>query len=386
MSRTERLFDQNAMLRSFSARVVSCEQLSDGKYRVLLDRTAFFPEEGGQSSDGGVLGGAEVLHVEETDGLIWHTVSTRLMEGDAVDGEIAFDERFRKMQSHTGEHIVSGIIHRLYGYENVGFHLSENGMTADFDGELDGDAVKKIELLANKAVFECHTVRAYYPSRTELETLEYRSKSGLKADDIRIVEIDGVDTCACCAPHVENTGEIGLIKLLDVIRYKGGVRIHMRCGYDALDDYCYRYGQIKQISGNISAKQEQVSQGVCRLLEENGRLKGEISALKHELMLCKLEKIGHTGKPILIFEDTDDLIYARNFANEAVGRTDSFFAFFAGNDIRGYKYIISSEKISLGELSKGLRERFGCKGGGSDKMIQGSCSAKKCDIEEFLNS
>lgn len=385
MSRTERLFDQSSRLSSFSARVISCEPISDGKYRLLLDRTAFFPEEGGQSSDGGVIGGIRVLHVAETDGLIWHTVTGKLTEGETVDCEIDFEARFRKMQNHTGEHIVSGLIHKLYGYENVGFHLGESDMTADFDGELDGEAIRKIELLANRAVFECRAVHAYYPSRAELEALEYRSKSDLAGEDIRIVEIEGIDACACCAPHVENTGEIGLIKLLDVIRYKGGARIHMRCGYEALEDYRYRYEQIKRISGTISAKQEQVSQGVCRLLEENGRLKGSISALKHELMLCKIERIEHTRKPIVIFEDTDDLIYARGFVNEAVGRTESFFAFFAGNDDRGYKYIISSESVSLGELSKGLRERFGCKGGGSDKMIQGSCSAKRRDIEEFFN-
>jgi alanyl-tRNA synthetase len=363
--------------------VLACEKRGENEYSVVLDKTAFFPDEGGQSCDGGTIDGKDVKFVAERDGVIYHTLTQPVEVGIEVKGSIDFDARFRKMQNHTGEHIISGLIHTHYGYNNVGFHLGEDDVTADFDGELSAQDIKKIEELANAVVFACRNVRAYYPSRDELSGLKYRSKLDI-TDGVRIVEIDGVDKCACCAPHVHNTGEVGLIKILDFIRYKGGMRIHIQCGYDALDDYRERYEQVRAVSMAISAKQGEIGEGVNRLLDELGRQKGVISALRREIMQYKLDALQKSDGSICIFDDCEDALALRNFVNEAVKKTDRICAVFSGNDIDGYKYIIASEHIKLRGILPTVNERLCGRGGGSDVMIQGSCTANRANIEALF--
>lgn len=383
MNRTERLFDKSSKLAIFEATVLLCEKTEEGKYAVILDKTAFFPNEGGQTCDTGKIDGINVISVDEKNGIITHTLEAPVAIGAIVKGEIDFEPRFKKMQNHTAEHIVSGIIHRLFGFDNVGFHLGDGYMTADFNGELTESDIAKVEALANRAVFERHPIRAYYPSAEELKTLEYRSKLDL-TENVRIVEIEGVDMCACCAPHVENTGEVGLVKITEAIRYKGGMRLTMLAGFDALADYRARQEQIKHISMAISAKQSEVAEGVDRVLAEVEQLKSKISALKRENMQMKLEAIGETEDSIIIFEDEGDMLALRNFVNGAVKKTKKICAVFAGNDENGYKYIIASENIPLRALSKEISAALGGKGGGSDVMIQGSVTATRTEIEQFF--
>ena len=383
MSNTVRLFDISSKMSAFEAVVLSCTGHEGGGFEVVLDKTAFFPEEGGQSCDGGTLGEACVLSVAERVGIICHVTDKPLPVGVAVRGEIDFSARFRKMQNHTGEHIVSGLIHKIYGYNNVGFHLGESDMTADFDGELSEADIRKIEDLANRAVFECHPVRAYYPAPDELENLEYRSKLDL-SDGVRIVEIEGVDMCACCAPHVENTGEVGLIKITEFIRYKGGVRVHMRCGFDALDAFRADYAQVKAISMAISAKHNEVAEGVDRVLDEIGMQKSTISALKREIRTFKLEKLEYTSGNLVIFEDEGDMLSLRELVNGAKQKCGGICAVFAGDDEGGYKYIISSTSVDLKPIIKEINAAIGGRGGGSGEMIQGSCTAKREDIEKYF--
>lgn len=383
MDKTERLFDKSSKLNIFDATVLSCTETEGGKYAAVLDKTAFFPNEGGQACDTGKIGGVNVISVDEKDGIITHMLDGTVEVGRQVSCTVDFEARFRKMQNHTAEHIVSGMIHRLFGYCNVGFHLGEGYMTADFNGELTESDIEKVEHLANKAVFECHPVRAYYPTAEELKTLEYRSKLDLR-ENVRIVEIEGVDMCACCAPHVENTGEVGLVKIIDAIRYKGGMRLTMIAGFDALADYRARQEQIKRISMAISAKQSEVAEGVCRVLSDMESLKVQLSALKREKMQMKLESIMDTENSIIVFEDNDDMLALRNFVNGAVKKTQKLCAVFAGDDEKGYKYIIASENIPLRALSKEISLSLGGRGGGSDVMIQGSVTATRDQIEEFF--
>ena len=383
MNRTEILFDKSSKIYAFDAVVLSCEPLGDGKYAVVLDKTAFFPNEGGQSCDTGMLGVATVLSVDERDGIITHTLDREIKVGSNVSGSIEVEPRFKKMQNHTAEHIVSGIIHRLFGYDNVGFHLGEGYMTADFNGELCESDIERVEALANKAVFECHKIKAYYPNASELPSLQYRSKLDL-SENVRIVEIEGVDVCACCAPHVENTGEVGLIKIVEAIRYKGGMRLTMIAGYDALADYRAKETEVRRISMAISAKQSEVSRGVERLLCEIDEMKAKMSALKRENMQMKLDAIEPTEDSIILFEDDGDMLALRNFVNGAVKKTKKLCAVFSGNDESGYKYIIASESMPLSALSKEISATLGGKGGGSDAMIQGSVSATREKIEKFF--
>ena len=380
--RTERLFDKDAKASEFEAVVLEVSE-ENGTFCAVLDKTLFFPEEGGQACDTGTLGGACVLRVEENQGVIYHYTDKALRVGEAVKGKIDYDERYRKMQNHTGEHIVSGLIYKHFGLKNVGFHLSSDGMTADFDGELTDENIKMIEDLANRAVYECRAVRGYYPEPEELATMEYRSKLEL-SENVRIVEIEGVDLCACCAPHVSNTGEVGMIKILEYPRYKGGVRLSMKCGVDALEGYRAEYEQIKRISMAISAKRSEVADGVDRLLEEMSALRGKIAEMKRELMGYRIEKIEYTDGNLCIFEEDGDMLALRNLVNAAKTRCGGICACFSGNDSEGYKYIISSTSVDLKAKSKEINAAISGRGGGSVEMIQGSCTAKRDEIEEFF--
>lgn len=382
IKRTHRLFDEDAKAYKFSAVVLSCEECDEG-YTVVLDGTLFFPEEGGQTSDTGTLGGATVRHVYEKQGIIYHECDKSLTVGDEVEGEISYGERFRKMQNHTGEHIISGIVHKLYGYDNVGFHLGSNDMTIDFNGTLTREQLDEIELLANGIVVRCMPVSAYYPTPDELIAMNYRSKLDL-TENIRIVKIGDVDLCACCAPHVDNTGEVGIIKILDFMKYKGGVRLHALCGLDALEDYGRRYDQIYAISTKISAKQNEVAEGVDRILAQIDEQKARLSELKRELLEYKLAALCETDGNLCIFDEGDDMTAMRHFANGAVKKCGGMCGVFCGNDQSGYKYIIMSRNIDLKPLAKEINTALDGRGGGSSEMITGSCKATREIIEGYF--
>ena len=231
---TEKMYELDSYCSEFTATVEECHLYESG-YAVRLSRTAFFPEGGGQAADPGLLCGLDVRDVQIVDGEIWHYLDAPLTVGETVKGALDWETRFFRMRHHTAEHIVCSIAHRWYGFNNVGFHLGSEDVTLDLDGELTREQIDAIEDEANRVVAANVAVTATIPTAEELAQATYRSKKELDGD-VRLVTIEGVDCCACCAPHVARTGEIGLIKLLDFIRYKGGVRIHLLCGDAALAD------------------------------------------------------------------------------------------------------------------------------------------------------
>ncbi|MDE7038042.1 MAG: alanyl-tRNA editing protein, partial [Lachnospiraceae bacterium] len=297
---TEKLFYRDGYMKEFDASVISCKQ-TEGGYQVVLNRTAFFPEGGGQYADPGWLSEAEVLDVQEKDGVIYHKVSGALEEGTTVHGRLDWDIRFERMQQHTGEHIISGIVHGRFGYENVGFHLGSDYCTMDFNGPITKEELKEIELEANKAVFRNLAVGITYPSREELSSMEYRSKIEIEGQ-VRIVTVPGYDVCACCAPHLGTTGEIGLIKLVDMVNYKGGERITMLCGFRALADYEIKEENIKAVSALLSAKEYETADAVSHLKEEAGSLKGKIASLQQKLLAYQAAEIPVEEDVVLVFD------------------------------------------------------------------------------------
>ena len=258
---TEKLFYKDSHLSEFEAEVVSCCPGENGLFEVELDRTAFFPEGGGQYADTGLLGEAKVLDVQEESGRIIHFTDAPLETGSRVKGSLDWEERFMKMQQHTGEHIVSGLVHSRFGYRNVGFHLGSEDCTMDFNGEITLEELADIELEANCAVWKNLKVETVYPPRGELERMEYRSKIEIEGP-VRIIVIPGYDRCACCAPHVGRTGEIGMIKLTNIQRYKGGVRVTMLCGVRALADYAVKQQQAKTVGAMLCAKENETAEAV----------------------------------------------------------------------------------------------------------------------------
>lgn len=381
---TQKLYDIDSHMKCFEATVLSCEKAGK-KYEVVLDRTAFFPEAGGQTADTGRMGQAAVLDVQERGDTLVHFVDRPLEVGAVVTCELDWEVRFRKMQNHTGEHIVSGITHRLHGASNVGFHLSADDVTLDFDCELTREQLNYIEYLANVEVSRNLEVTAVYPSPEELEKLEYRSKLEL-TENVRIVTIGDCDCCACCAPHVKRTGEVGLIKLLDFARHKGGVRIHMQCGLDALDDYREKYSNVQAISARLSAKQHETAAAVERFMADMEQQKRSYTEMAEKYIALRLSTIDRSGKNLCVFEENMDAIALRGLVNGMMAMTEGVCGAFCSRPDGGWSYIIGSTGVPLRAKAKEINARLGGKGGGTDEMIQGSVTCSREEIEAYFAS
>ena len=395
--RTERLYEQNeSNVFEFTATVIDCIRTDDGLFAVELDRTAFFPEGGGQYSDTGIIvtgNGTEVnvLRVDVSDGRILHTVSNEISQGSIITAALDKDKRLRRMQNHSGEHIISGLLHSLYGIENAGFHMTEgrvNEITIDTAAPLTDEMLRRVEALANKAVLENRRIICYYPSPELLETVEYRSKTELSGE-IRLVEIEGIDVCACCAPHVTRTGEIGPIVIKSFMKYKRGVRITAVCGEDALEYLRMAADSVSAIARMYSTQPEEAYSSVLRREELIKDKLAEIYSLRRELLEYKLKDIAASvtdrSKSICVFEAGCDASLMRNMVNEGVKLTDACFAVFSeeGETIR---YTVGSRDRDLSSLSSRMRDELDCKGGGKGTMISGICHAGKERIIDFFES
>ena len=381
--KTVKLYETNGMLFSFRANIIQTKETEKG-YAVMLDQTAFFPEGGGQTADTGMIGNAKVLDVQIADGEILHFTDT-LPESVSVECYLDRDERFRKMQNHLGEHLLCGAIHKLYGYENVGFHLGADYMTFDISGPMTPEQIREAEILANKAVAENAPVRCFYPE--DIHSLEYRAKSEKleNVSDIRIVEVEGFDRCACCAPHLDEAGKVGLIKIVDAMKYKGGMRFSALCGFSALSDYDSRLTEIRKVSSLLSAKPTEIADAVQAKLDEISELKKSLGAMKRELNALKLASILETEENICIFDDSMDGNTLREFATGGMKKTSAIFAVFSGTEETGYQFVIGSEKIKLKAKIAEIKNALGGKCGGSDKMLFGHAEAKKEQILSYFS-
>lgn len=381
---TEKLYYHDSHKDSCHATVLSCEWNEKKKcFEVVLDQTIFFPEGGGQYADTGVLGDANVLDVQEKEDVIFHYTDKELKVGTEVVGTINYAERFSKMQQHTGEHIVSGIVHRTFGYDNVGFHLGQELVTMDFNGTFTPEQLSQVEYEANEAVVKNLPIVVTYPTKEELDQLDYRSKKELTGQ-VRIVEILGYDVCACCAPHVKLTGEIGIIRLIDAVKYKGGTRVTMVCGFRALKDYRMKEDNIREISRLLSSKPEESAQAVHRLQDESRMWKDKLVHSQSRAMEQILDHLPENVENYVIFEEDVDKNVARRFVDEGKGRCSGICGIFLGNDTDGYRYILGSESVDLKAFSKGFHETLGGKGGGKPEMIQGTVNGTEEMIRKFM--
>ena len=380
---TEKLYYIDSHMRDFGARVLECRELEKG-WAIILDRSAFFPEGGGQLADTGVIGSVRVRDVQLEGDTIVHYTDGPLPAGDTVICRIDWEKRLRRMQSHSGEHIVSGIVHKLFGYDNVGFHMGEF-ITIDFSGELSWEQLMQVEKLANEAVRENVSVRCFFPSERELKNLEYRSKLEL-TEDVRLVEIEDIDLCACCAPHVERTGEIGIIKVIDSMRHRGGVRVTLLFGMDAVEDYRRKQENATEISMALSVKRDDIAPAVRKLLEEQQRQKERIARLSMTLAAAKAEAVEKTDGNICVFDNVLDEVATRELVNLLAPKCGGIAAVFHGDDESGYRYIIGSRTVNLRAAGKKINAGIKGKGGGSPEMIQGRAEEKAKTISKYVNT
>lgn len=372
---TKKLYYQDSHLKEFVATVLSCE-----KGVAVLDQTAFFPEGGGQTADTGVIDGVKVLDVQIKDNVIYHYLEGDIEVGKTVSCALDWDERFRKMQNHSGEHIISGIVHSLFGFDNVGFHLSKSEMTMDFNGILTREDLLRVEEMANKAVWENAKINCFFPET--LEGLEYRSKLDLM-EDVRIVEVEGYDRCACCAPHVNYSSEIGIIKILDFEKNKGGVRLYAKCGADALADYNLKYQNVLRISSLLCAEQQNVATAVEKLLQNEGALKFKITDLKRRLINEKVNAFNSNSIISAEFEEDMDIKELQLYADALYKKAGGIRAVFSGKE-NEFFFAIVGDEAPLQELFRRFKDALNVRGGGRGSMVQGTVFAEKSDILKIM--
>lgn len=373
----QKLYYENQYIKEFTAEVLSCVHGKRG-FEVILDKTAFFPEGGGQPGDTGFIGSAEVVDTVERDGEVIHICAEAVEIGEA-ECRLDFEKRFTNMQLHTGEHIFSGVVHSVCGYDNVGFHMGEHSITVDFSGVVSAEELERIERLSNEAVYKNIPVVSLYPTDEELEGYSYRSKKEIDGQ-VRLTLIEGIDLCACCGTHVAFTGEVGIIKAVSMMNYKSGVRITLQIGRKALADYCEKNKSVYEISNLLKAKTDEITPAVERVLEQLHEARMAYSYLKKEIFALKAAEAG--GEKYIAFDDGGNAEDARIFA-DMLAEKAGIAAVFSGSDENGYKYAVVSRNSDVREIGKALNAACGGRGGGKPDMVQGSVAATRKNIEEF---
>jgi alanyl-tRNA synthetase len=378
--KSERLYYSDAYEINFTAVVLEC--VSRGEYfAVSLNQTGFYPEGGGQPADNGVLSldakDVKVFDVHEREGAVWHYVNEPIAAGSSVNGKIDFARRFDFMQNHSGEHIISGVIKRLYGLNNVGFHIGAEFITIDTDGPLSFEQIALIEEESNNAVFGNASISAV----TEVNPqTEYRSKKELSGE-VRLVTVDGYDSCACCGLHVRNAGEIGLIKIVNAQKYKAGMRLFILCGKRALDDYRVKNKQVYDISVLLSSKPGEVCGAVRKLADDYAGAKYRYGAVKSELLKIKARSIGNEGVVVVCEDDlTPDEL--REYCNLLREKAETAVALTPDKD--GFRYAAACGNTDARDLAKFLNKRFNGRGGGTERICQGYLTGNIDVIKEAV--
>ncbi len=379
--RTEKLYYQDCNLRKFTAKVLYCRACDKG-WQVILDATGFYPEGGGQGCDLGSLGGVNVLDVQEIDGQLFHLCDGPLAEGSTVEGEIDWARRFDFMQQHTGEHIISGLIHSMLGHQNVGYHVGQEVVTADFDGPVTEAQLEEIQRRANEAVWENIPLRCYIPAKEELPSIFYRSKEDL-VPPIRIVEIPGYDSCACCGIHVAHTGQVGLVKLLSCIKFHQGVRIEMVCGKRAMEFMNQVFDQNRQISQLLSARILETGEAVRHL--QSQLEKEKIRAVGLQRQIYDQIAGGFAGKENAFYvrsgmapgevRELADRI-AKNCAGVAVVASD--------NDGENFTLCMVSQNVDVRPMAKQAFAALQGRGGGKENAVQGTVRTNETILRRYF--
>ena len=377
---TVKLYYENAFLQDFTAVVESCGAVKGG-FAVVLDRTAFYPEGGGQPADHGTLGDARVLDVHEKDGVVTHLCDRELPVGAEVSGHIDWARRFDHMQQHSGEHIVSGMLCSAFHCDNVGFHLGADTVTIDYNADIPWEQVQDIERRANRYIWENHPIVIRYPSPEELVTLPYRSKKALEGP-VRITEFPGADMCACCGTHVTTSGQVGLVKFIGWQKFRDGVRLELLCGQRALDYLALNWQQNAAIGRELSVKPDATHAAVLRLKEELTAVKQRCDALETAQFETLAAQYDGAGS-VLLMQPAMGSDAVRRLCDMVAARCGGRCAVFAGED-GAYKYAVIHPGADIRELIKTMNTALNGRGGGRDGFAQGSAACTEADIRSFF--
>ena len=379
---TEKLYYQDPYQTTFTARVLTCEP-SKGGCLVTLDRTAFYPEGGGQPADHGVLGGVTVTDVHEKDGVIFHTCDKVVEPGSTVEGSIDWTRRFDHMQQHSGEHILSGLLCSLYDCSNVGFHLGADTVTIDYDRELTWEQVLEAERQANEAIWRDTPAEITFPAPDALAQLDYRSKKELTGQ-VRIVTFPGADCCACCGTHVRRAGEVGLIKVLSCQKFREGVRLEILCGQRAYRYLSRIYEQDHAVARLLSVKPQDAFAAVERQNAELTAAKLRMTELEDRLFALRAQSLAGRGD-VLLLEPPMRPDGARKLADTAARAAGGLAAVFAGERDSYVYALVHAGGADISPLVKRLNSALSGRGGGRNGFAQGSVQADPSAILDFFH-
>ena len=379
---TVKLYYENAYTQDFTAVVESCEAVKNG-FAVTLDRTAFYPEGGGQPADHGTLGEARVLDVHEKDGVVTHLCDRALSEGAEVSGRIDWARRFDHMQQHSGEHIISGLLCSTFHCDNVGFHMGADVVTIDYNAPITWEQALEVERRANAYIWADHPIRIWYPSAEELAALPYRSKKELTGA-VRITEFPGADRCACCGTHVTSSGQVGLLKLLSCQKFRDGVRLELLCGQRALDCLAAGWEQARQIGQALSVKPQSAFAAVSRLQEELLSLKEKAARLEEADFAHTAAQYRGAGSVLHIAEPLDG-DGARRLCDAIAKAAGGRCAVFAGQD-GDYRYAVIESGGDLRQFIKDMNTALHGRGGGRDGFAQGSAVCTAEEVRAFFQA
>ena len=378
---TEKLYYADPFLKEFTATVLDCQAGKNG-YTVTLDRTAFYPEGGGQPADHGTLDGAAVTDVHEKNGVIFHNVDRAVEIGKTVSGFIDWARRFDHMQQHSGEHICSGLICGRYGCDNVGFHMGTDIVTIDFNADIPWEELLEIEGQANRYIQEDHPIDIQFHRGAELDAIDYRSKKPLEGD-VRIVAFPGADCCACCGTHVLRSGQVGLVKFLSVQKFREGVRIELLCGQRALDYLSRTWEQAKTIGQHLSVKPVDAAAAVERLEGELSALKMRCAGLEEAVFAGIAAEQAGKGN-VLLFQPPMKPDSVRKLADAVSKACGGLAAVFAGEGSH-YAYALGrADGQDISAAVKALNGGLHGRGGGRNGFAQGSVEAAQSAIEAFF--
>ena len=379
---TEKLYYNDPYLRRFTATVVACEEVKGG-WAVELDATAFYPEGGGQSADHGTLGDARVTDVHEKGETILHTCDKALEVGAAVTGEIDWERRFDHMQQHSGEHIISGILCADYHCDNVGFHMGADMVTIDYNTEISWEQLMDAERKANEVIWANRPVEITYPSSEELAALDYRSKKELTGQ-VRIVAFPEADCCACCGTHVAQAGEVGLVKVLSVQKFREGVRLEILCGKRALEYLDRVYEQNRAVGQRLSVKVFDTAAAVERLEAELSATKFRCAQLEEAVFAAMAEQQKDKGD-VVLFQPAMKPDSVRRLADAVAHQCGGLAAVFAGPEDGKFNYaLVHSDGADISKLVKDMNAALSGRGGGRNGFAQGSVQSDRTAIEAFF--
>ena len=377
----EKLYYSDAFLKNFTATVTDCTDLK-GKTALLLDRTAFYPEGGGQPADHGTIGGAQVLDVQEKDGEIFHIVDLPLAPGTAVDCAIDWQRRFDHMQQHSGEHILSGILCQMFACDNVGFHMGADTVTIDYNAEFTYEQALEAERRANAVIAADRAAEITFPSAEELERLDYRSKKTLTGQ-VRIVRFPEADCCACCGTHVLRAGQVELVKILSCQKFREGVRLEILCGRRAVDFFAAVYDQSRAVAQALSVKPRTIADAVSRLQAELADTKFRAARMEEELCTLTAKEFSGAGD-VLLFRPAMEPASVRRLADAVAAACGGLAAVFAGEDGHYNYALLRADGADIAAMVKAMNAALGGRGGGRSGFAQGSAAASRTAIEEFF--